>query len=113
MVEKEDENTFDTFQGYFQPKNNVPHPQYVCRACNRVGEHYLNDCPSKTDPSYQSLKKRMVTTGIPKTFLRPAVTEEECENAMITADGNLVVYKDEYDPSKTNLLEQKRLKLKE
>ncbi len=75
---------------------NVPVPEYyICHRCNQPG-HFINNCPMKFD---STIIKRQNTTGIPKSMLRLAETDEEKRTAMIDNDGNLVVYK---RPPQTN-----------
>jgi len=63
--------------------------------CNRCGssEHYKDRCPTWDDPTHVPLRQRTCPTGIPKSFLRLAETEEEKKHAWITTDGQYVLLK--------------------
>lgn len=106
-----------------------PPAGYICYRCGQKGEafqfaacrmsgnidnervfpvgHWIQECPTNSDPAYDNRPRIKRTTGIPKSFLmevnRPAPKagdeEEEDEDAvngvkagvMITADGGFVV----------------------
>ncbi|GAA5961144.1 hypothetical protein JCM8115_005845 [Rhodotorula mucilaginosa] len=83
-----------------------PPAGYICYRCGQKG-HWIQECPTNSDPAYDNRPRIKRTTGIPKSFLmevnRPAPKagdeEEEDEDAvngvkagvMITADGGFVV----------------------
>ncbi|GAA5873965.1 hypothetical protein JCM3774_004053 [Rhodotorula dairenensis] len=83
-----------------------PPTGYICYRCGQKG-HWIQECPTNSDPAYDNRPRIKRTTGIPKSFLmevnRPAPKagdeEEEDEDAvngvkagvMITADGGFVV----------------------
>ncbi|XP_046854784.1 E3 ubiquitin-protein ligase RBBP6-like isoform X2 [Xenia sp. Carnegie-2017] len=46
-----------------------PPPHYMCFRCRKPG-HWIQNCPKNNDPNYDLKIRR--TTGIPKSFLRPA-----------------------------------------
>ena len=72
----------------------APRPpyHYICHRCGERG-HWKDECPTLNDANFVPLTETRPSTGIPKSFLRPAKTEEEKKNAMVDRDGNLVVYK--------------------
>jgi len=57
-------------------------PGSICHACGRAG-HWKSQCPSARQPQR--------TTGIPRSLLRDAQTDEERRTAMLTEDGRRVV----------------------
>ncbi|GAA5979468.1 hypothetical protein JCM10908_002935 [Rhodotorula pacifica] len=83
-----------------------PPAGYICYRCGQKG-HWIQECPTNSDPAYDNRPRIKRTTGIPKSFLmevnRPAPgagdEAEEDEDAvngvkagvMITADGGFVV----------------------
>jgi protein MPE1 len=68
-----------------------PPANYICYRCGQKG-HYIQNCPTNGDPTYDKPKIRR-TTGIPRSFLRAVdVAPEKREGGvMITPDGGLVV----------------------
>lgn len=70
----------------------IPGAHYACAYCFARGSHYVQDCPRKL----KNLPARKLPAGLPKTFLRPAKTEEEKELAFITNDGQYVVFKNQH-----------------
>lgn len=71
----------------------IPPPHYGCAYCFEKGTHYIKNCPRKL----KDLPARKLPAGLPKTFLRPAQTEEEKEMAFITNTGQYVVLKSMID----------------
>lgn len=64
-----------------------------CKACGEAG-HIPRTCPKMiSDPSFVPLNRRRPPTGIPKSMLREAKTEDEIRSAWITAEGKYVVKK--------------------
>lgn len=66
----------------------IPSEHYVCRRCG-VGGHWLRDCASKRAERVQRCPR--LPTGIPRSLLRRAVTQEEKERAYQTDQGELLV----------------------
>lgn len=64
-----------------------PPSNYTCFRCGQKG-HYINACPTNDDPNFNAPRIKR-TTGIPKTFLKPADSVAS-GNVMIAADGSLV-----------------------
>ena len=69
-----------------------PPPSYICHRCQNPG-HWKNECPSLTDPNYIPPRVFKPPTGIPKTMLRTAQSEQEKQLAMRTSTGELVIPK--------------------
>lgn len=67
-----------------------PPDHYVCHRCGKRG-HWKNMCKTLTDANFVPVTQTRVPTGIPKTLLREATTDEERKSAMIADDGKLVV----------------------
>ena len=65
----------------------IPPPSYTCYRCGLKG-HFINFCPTNADPNFKTPRIKK-TTGIPKTFLKPASSPSE-DNVMIASDGTLV-----------------------
>ena len=65
----------------------IPPPSYTCYRCGLKG-HFINFCPTNDDPNFKTPRIKK-TTGIPKTFLKPASSPSE-DNVMIASDGTLV-----------------------
>ncbi|KAK9894655.1 DWNN-domain-containing protein [Cystobasidium minutum MCA 4210] len=67
---------------------------YVCYRCGQPG-HWIQDCPTNSDPDYRNKPRIKRTTGIPKSFLQtvegPAPDGENQAGLMVTADGNFVI----------------------
>lgn len=74
---------------WFAVSQKHPPVGYVCLACGAKETHYSEVCPSPK----KTKRIRAAATGIPKTMLRKAITAEELERAMETAEGNLVVFR--------------------
>lgn len=96
------------------PDKPVP-PGYVCYRCGQSGEsssrgkisirdvsdcyspagHWIQDCPTNSDPDYRNKPRIKRTTGIPKSFLQtveaPTQDGENQAGLMVTADGNFVI----------------------
>jgi len=70
--------------------NRAPPPFYVCHRCGGTG-HWKQECPSLDNPDYIPVRILRAPTGIPRTFLKKAETEEEKAAAMKTATGDLVI----------------------
>lgn len=72
-----------------QPSLQEPPPSYyVCHRCGQSG-HWKNQCTG----GLHSASQPKLPSGIPKSMLREAATEEERQRAMMTEDGRLVVMK--------------------
>jgi hypothetical protein len=67
-----------------------PPPSYTCYRCQQKG-HWRNECPSLTDPNYVAPRVFKPPTGIPKTMLRVATTDQDKQSAMRTATGEFVL----------------------
>lgn len=75
----------------YQVDYNRPAPaDYVCHRCGRGG-HWKQRCPTLRDASFKPVGPPRAPTGIPRSFLRTAVTEEEKKLAMRTGDGGYVL----------------------
>lgn len=61
--------------------------EYICRKCGVAG-HHIKNCPQKHITAHK------YPTGIPKTLLRTAETEEEKRKAMKTDDGKYVLMRE-------------------
>lgn len=61
-----------------------------CSACGRQG-HDPWECPKKRDKAFVPLARRQLPHGIPRSKLRPAVTDADLDVAYRTAEGELVV----------------------
>ncbi|ORZ30753.1 DWNN domain-domain-containing protein [Catenaria anguillulae PL171] len=61
------------------PPGKPPPPTYVCHRCGVKG-HYIQDCPTNGDDTFNKPKIKR-TTGIPKSFLR------EIDASELTSDG--------------------------
>lgn len=64
-----------------------PPARYRCKKCGALEKHWSWKCTYKGKP----VNKRKLPSGIPKSLLKKAETEEEKQNAMIDEDGNFVV----------------------
>lgn len=71
-------------------KRQKPPADYVCHRCNVPG-HFIQHCPTLSDPDFVPEYERRCPSGIPKKFLREATTEEERKRAWITAEGKYVI----------------------
>jgi hypothetical protein len=69
-----------------------PPPNYVCHRCGNPG-HWKHLCKTLNDINFIPVTIPRVPTGIPKTLLREAKTDEERKHAMVTDDGRLVIMK--------------------
>lgn len=79
-----------------------PPPGYVCHRCGEKG-HWIQACPTNTDPNYDGRPKFRRTTGIPRSFLKviekPEAVDENGKvdvsqlpaGAMYTANGEWVI----------------------
>lgn len=66
-----------------------PPPYYVCFRCGQKG-HYINNCPTNSDPTFDKPRVKK-STGIPRSFLKSVASEDSEQALMVTADGSLVV----------------------
>jgi hypothetical protein len=69
-----------------------PPPGYLCHRCMNRG-HWKHLCPTLIDIHFIPQTVRKLPSGIPKTMLREAKTDEDRRQAMVTDDGQLVVMK--------------------
>lgn len=46
-------------------RGRMPHATYVCPRCNRIGQHWVGDCPTQGDPAYDVRQVRQ-PAGIPQ-----------------------------------------------
>ncbi|GAB7323267.1 hypothetical protein MBLNU13_g05747t1 [Cladosporium sp. NU13] len=81
-----------------------PPPGYICHRCGEKG-HWIQACPTNTDPTYDGRPKFRRTTGIPRSFLKviekPEAVDENGKidvsqlpaGAMYTANGEWVIAK--------------------
>jgi hypothetical protein len=69
-----------------------PPEHYVCHRCGKRG-HWKHMCQSSHDIGFVPPTQPRVPTGIPKSMLREAKTDEERKTAMVAEDGRLVVMK--------------------
>ncbi|KAM0714238.1 hypothetical protein Q7P37_010025 [Cladosporium fusiforme] len=79
-----------------------PPPGYICHRCGEKG-HWIQACPTNTDPNYDGRPKFRRTTGIPRSFLKviekPEAVDENGKidvsqlpaGAMYTANGEWVI----------------------
>jgi protein MPE1 len=76
-----------------------PPPKYVCHRCGKPG-HWIQMCPTNSDPNFESKPKIKRTTGIPRSFMKKLdkpLGEGDDEEAlqggsiMMDADGNHVI----------------------
>ncbi|KIW02956.1 uncharacterized protein PV09_05620 [Verruconis gallopava] len=76
-----------------------PPPKYVCHRCGQPG-HWIQMCPTNSDPNFESKPKIKRTTGIPRSFMKKLdkpLGEGEIEEGlqggtiMLDADGNHVI----------------------
>jgi len=81
----------------------VPPPEYICHRCGVVG-HFKEDCPTLEDDTFIPLDQRRCPTGVPKIFMREAITEEERRTAWITEDGKYVMMKIQIQDMKTSVV---------
>jgi hypothetical protein len=65
---------------------------YICHRCSNRG-HWKHLCPTLTDINFVPQTVHKLPSGIPKTMLREATTDDERRQAMVTEDGQLVVMK--------------------
>ncbi|CCH62553.1 hypothetical protein TBLA_0H02690 [Henningerozyma blattae CBS 6284] len=80
-----------------QENEGPPPPGYMCYRCG-ARDHWIKNCPTNTDPTFEGKRIRR-TTGIPKKFLKTVkidpdkITPEEMNQRkiMITEDGEFVV----------------------
>lgn len=112
MEKMEDRNSVETLKdrllhkfkrsryGAFHPSDieldpsivNPPPAHYMCHRCLRRG-HWKNMCPTLNDLSFVQRATPKLPSGIPKSMLREAQTDEERRGAMLADDGRLVVMK--------------------
>lgn len=76
-------------QGYSH-KRQKPPADYVCHRCNIPG-HFIQFCPTLSDPDFVPEYERRCPSGIPKKFLCEATTDEERKRAWITPEGKYVI----------------------
>ena len=69
-----------------------PPPTYLCHRCGQRG-HWRYLCPTLSGSRVVPVSVPKLPSGIPKTMLREAQSDEERRNAMMTDDGRLVVMK--------------------
>jgi hypothetical protein len=89
-----------SYQAQFHPSDieadpslvKPPPDNYVCHRCMKRG-HWKHMCPTRHDISFTPVSQPKVPSGIPKTMLREARTDDERKQAMLTDDGRLVVMK--------------------
>lgn len=74
-----------------QKKIRIAPAYYECNYCREHAGHYEADCPRKA----KGMTSRKIPKGLPLTFLREAVTEEEKENAFLGPHGKLYVKKEQ------------------
>lgn len=67
-----------------------PPSYYVCHRCGEKG-HWKHMCRSNNNINFVPPTQPRVPTGIPKSLLREAKTDEERQTSMVTDDGRLVV----------------------
>ena len=67
-----------------------PPDYYVCHRCGKRG-HWKHMCPSSNAIGFVPVTQPPVPTGIPKSMLREAKTDEERKTSMVADDGRLVV----------------------
>ncbi|KAM0746093.1 DWNN-domain-containing protein [Meredithblackwellia eburnea MCA 4105] len=67
---------------------------YICYRCGQKG-HWIQDCPTNDDRSYDDRPKIKRTTGIPKSFLTTVDGPGEAGSTgvMVTSEGGFVVAK--------------------
>ena len=93
-------NKFFKIGGQFHPADIESDPSivrppprgYVCHRCLSRG-HWKHLCPTLMDINFVPQTVRKLPSGIPKTMLREAKTDDERRQAMVTDDGQLVVMK--------------------
>lgn len=71
------------------PEKPLP-PHYICHRCGQRG-HWIQNCPSLTDPNWE-IKKVRRTTGIPRSMLRTVdKPPDDGKTYLMTPDGEYVV----------------------
>lgn len=71
------------------PEKPLP-PHYICHRCGQRG-HWIQNCPSLTDPNWE-IKKVRRTTGIPRSMLRTVDRPpDDGRTYLMTPDGEYVV----------------------
>ncbi|KAJ4375284.1 Protein mpe1 [Neocucurbitaria cava] len=69
-----------------------PPPGYVCYRCHQKG-HWIQACPTNSDPDFKPTIRAKRTTGIPQSFLKKVekpVDDEDARGVMMNADGEYV-----------------------
>ncbi|EEB07574.1 ubiquitin-protein ligase E3 RBBP6 family protein [Schizosaccharomyces japonicus yFS275] len=75
----------------FVPEHPPPNG-YICFRCGQKG-HWIQACPTNSDPTYDGKPRVKRTTGIPRSFLKTVEqpTDGDAANVMINAEGEYVV----------------------
>ncbi|KKY24569.1 putative retinoblastoma-binding protein [Phaeomoniella chlamydospora] len=78
------------------PEGEPPHG-YVCYRCGQKG-HWIQACPTNSDPNFKGPVKIKRTTGIPRSFLTKVEKPKgdgtdlsELQGVMVNADGDFVI----------------------
>lgn len=70
-----------------------PGPGYICHRCGKKG-HWIQDCPTNSNPDWNDKPKLKRTTGIPRSMLKTVeqpTDEQRKAGVMITSDGDFVI----------------------
>jgi hypothetical protein len=79
-------------QSHASETSGAPPPRdYTCVRCQQKGDHWKDDCPTWSEPDYTPVRVLKPPTGIPKSMLRLATSDQDKSMAMKTSDGQLVV----------------------
>ncbi|KAK4056304.1 Protein mpe1 [Microbotryomycetes sp. JL221] len=89
-------------QSFRYSEHKPPPPGYICYRCGQKG-HWIQECPTNNDKTYDDRPRIKRTTGIPKSFLQvvegpdAAAAHDEKQSGtsgiMVTAEGGFVVAK--------------------
>lgn len=102
MLRQQQKPNNSAYRAYINHRFTAPPPEnYVCYRCGQKG-HYIQHCPTNSDPAYDKTRVRR-TTGIPRSFLKPVETPtidgnaanqlspEQMASYLVTPDGSFVV----------------------
>ncbi|XP_065514225.1 E3 ubiquitin-protein ligase RBBP6-like [Caloenas nicobarica] len=66
-----------------------PPPSYTCFRCGKPG-HYIKNCPTKGDKTFEPVPRIKKSTGIPRSFLME-VEDPSTRGAMLTSTGKYAI----------------------
>ncbi|KAM6115958.1 LOW QUALITY PROTEIN: E3 ubiquitin-protein ligase RBBP6-like [Phoenicopterus ruber ruber] len=74
---------------YMKKAVGPPPPSYTCFRCGKPG-HYIKNCPTNGDKSFESVPRIKKSTGIPRSFMME-VKDPNTKGAMLTNTGKYAI----------------------